>query len=716
MALIKCPECGKKISDQAPACIHCGYPITPTHEQDKLPKTTTDLENLMHNELPKDTQGINECVEGDTITVKNKLKLWHKILIIGATIILLVFAAIALFGGLFNNNESDDSSKDPLTNVSTSTNDEKGSDDDFVTPVIQYEFLDYTEFSTYWFDGVFRCGTDFNAGDYYILPLFGAGAIYEVADTPDDFSWTYYRLLRKIHVTDGEYVNVAHGAIMVPADEIDVNNWTKYGVFLVGKDISAGEYKMETLTDKYQSNLYGITGISGAYQLNESNIEETPIDSNYLFDSQKYITLENGQYIIITNIKLTNVNATSSDTSTSNDQEGSDNTDTTDSSHPNNDPIESFISNGHFTFSARSFIKLFDDADKEAKGYNYTYMRMNGETSLFYELAEISGGYEKVRSAGMISFVKGGDTTLSIEDDYTENIITKINVLVEDVDDVPPILVGCMCAVDPALDFTTAYNLGMDVVETAGTEEGYVHNGIKYVVIADGEYYYIIISIAGFTNNKEDATNNPSGNASSTESPSYEKPTHTTATLTATTTDLNLDGTSELVYFYVNPSNIDAIVDYTIADESVVEIQRGGWGGNTAQLLFIPVSTGETTVTVYIDGYDGCSVKISVSAYVDDGVSSGFDFDDPFITSTESEFRLENGNGITYITAHNITGEYSLSCDVDGSDIVECIWGDWDGDTVSLTFIPLGSGNAFVTVYIEGYYDNSAITIPVFVP
>lgn len=25
MALIKCPECGKEISDKAPACIHCGY-------------------------------------------------------------------------------------------------------------------------------------------------------------------------------------------------------------------------------------------------------------------------------------------------------------------------------------------------------------------------------------------------------------------------------------------------------------------------------------------------------------------------------------------------------------------------------------------------------------------------------------------------------------------------------------------------------------------
>ena len=27
MALIVCPECGKEISDKAPACIHCGYPL-----------------------------------------------------------------------------------------------------------------------------------------------------------------------------------------------------------------------------------------------------------------------------------------------------------------------------------------------------------------------------------------------------------------------------------------------------------------------------------------------------------------------------------------------------------------------------------------------------------------------------------------------------------------------------------------------------------------
>lgn len=38
MALITCPECGKQISDQAPACIHCGYPLP-----QKIPVTEVHL-------------------------------------------------------------------------------------------------------------------------------------------------------------------------------------------------------------------------------------------------------------------------------------------------------------------------------------------------------------------------------------------------------------------------------------------------------------------------------------------------------------------------------------------------------------------------------------------------------------------------------------------------------------------------------------------------
>ncbi len=34
MALIICPECGKEISDQAPACIHCGFPLSASKPTD----------------------------------------------------------------------------------------------------------------------------------------------------------------------------------------------------------------------------------------------------------------------------------------------------------------------------------------------------------------------------------------------------------------------------------------------------------------------------------------------------------------------------------------------------------------------------------------------------------------------------------------------------------------------------------------------------------
>ena len=39
MALIKCPECGRDISDKAKACIHCGYPIPRVQEHPSCTET-----------------------------------------------------------------------------------------------------------------------------------------------------------------------------------------------------------------------------------------------------------------------------------------------------------------------------------------------------------------------------------------------------------------------------------------------------------------------------------------------------------------------------------------------------------------------------------------------------------------------------------------------------------------------------------------------------
>lgn len=47
MALISCPECGKQISDKAPVCIHCGYPM-----QEQPPVTTATVSNSKKVAIP----------------------------------------------------------------------------------------------------------------------------------------------------------------------------------------------------------------------------------------------------------------------------------------------------------------------------------------------------------------------------------------------------------------------------------------------------------------------------------------------------------------------------------------------------------------------------------------------------------------------------------------------------------------------------------------
>jgi len=48
MALIKCPECGKSVSDKAAACVHCGFPIASNNCYEcgyNITNTTVDCPN-----------------------------------------------------------------------------------------------------------------------------------------------------------------------------------------------------------------------------------------------------------------------------------------------------------------------------------------------------------------------------------------------------------------------------------------------------------------------------------------------------------------------------------------------------------------------------------------------------------------------------------------------------------------------------------------------
>lgn len=65
MALIKCPECGKKISNKAKQCIHCGYPLNEIENEPKA-EAENDREICTINGKTFDfTELVNDTVNGN---------------------------------------------------------------------------------------------------------------------------------------------------------------------------------------------------------------------------------------------------------------------------------------------------------------------------------------------------------------------------------------------------------------------------------------------------------------------------------------------------------------------------------------------------------------------------------------------------------------------------------------------------------------------------
>lgn len=173
---------------------------------------------------------------------------------------------------------------------------------------LSFEFIDASEFVDCLTNGTYKCGVEFEPGDYYVLSMYGAQANYDANNSPSDFSYSDYRVIHKIRVDKDQYIKL-NKSLLVPAQRIDVNNLKKYGIFLVGKDLPAGEYKLESITDSYHNKSFGvnITGISGAYQICSGSPDGTLIDSSRVSEKQTYISLQNGQYITINNLHLTQV-------------------------------------------------------------------------------------------------------------------------------------------------------------------------------------------------------------------------------------------------------------------------------------------------------------------------------------------------------------------------------------------------------------------------
>ncbi|MDO5345290.1 MAG: peptidoglycan-binding domain-containing protein [Lachnospiraceae bacterium] len=189
--------------------------------------------------------------------------------------------AMFLFGGETSvmGNESIDAFLDVVDTVKTT--DSKNS--------VTEKELDYEKYSA----NFYKVGTDIPAGEYVVFAESGHGYFCVSSDSNQDniiFNDNFdYNSI--ITVKDGEYLELSR-CYAVPFEEGPEIDLSGTGMFKVGTHISAGEYKIES------------TDGMGYYCIYPDSRQDD-IVSNDNFEGQNYITVTDGQYLVLSRCKFT---------------------------------------------------------------------------------------------------------------------------------------------------------------------------------------------------------------------------------------------------------------------------------------------------------------------------------------------------------------------------------------------------------------------------
>lgn len=146
-------------------------------------------------------------------------------------------------------------------------------------------------------DGEYKVGDDIPAGEYYVKCNSYNLYIEVASDSSGDLESIIYNLNTGsgayITVEDGEYLKIDGGDLY----ELDKapergpeDGYYKEGMYKVGEDIPAGEYQVESSEDL----AYIEVSSDSRHQIED-------IITNDNFENNKYITVEDGQYLTLSN-------------------------------------------------------------------------------------------------------------------------------------------------------------------------------------------------------------------------------------------------------------------------------------------------------------------------------------------------------------------------------------------------------------------------------
>lgn len=137
--------------------------------------------------------------------------------------------------------------------------------------------------------GKYKVGTDIPAGEYAVFSDNGTRAYFAVSSdsNSDDIIFNdNFEYNSIITVYDGEYLELSR-CYAVPYDEsVEIDSSKTGSMFKVGKDIPAGEYKLDSGNDRGYYCIY-------------PDSRHNNIISNDLFEGQNYVTVSDGQYLIL---------------------------------------------------------------------------------------------------------------------------------------------------------------------------------------------------------------------------------------------------------------------------------------------------------------------------------------------------------------------------------------------------------------------------------
>lgn len=149
-------------------------------------------------------------------------------------------------------------------------------------------------------EGMYKVGADLAAGEYYLTADNGSAYFQVTKDSSGEFESIItndnFSTNRYITVKDGQYIDMKGCTAYKPEDAPKLkaeNNTYPEGMYKIGTDIPAGEYKINAEDMGYCEVSTSSTG----------NMESIVTNDN--FSGEKYITIKDGQYLKLVHVELT---------------------------------------------------------------------------------------------------------------------------------------------------------------------------------------------------------------------------------------------------------------------------------------------------------------------------------------------------------------------------------------------------------------------------